>query len=178
MTNTSAPLLKSSREHTASTSSGYLMLAVLLGVAALGIYFGFFHPRGGLWIFSLVICALAVLLIAKGFYVLQPNQAAAILLFGSYRGSDRTTGLRWVWPWMNSEKVSVRANNIISDRIKVNDLRGNPIEMAAQVVWRSPTPRRRYLTSMTTSRLSTSRSKRRCASSDHAIPTTISSTRK
>jgi regulator of protease activity HflC (stomatin/prohibitin superfamily) len=79
---------------------------------------------------------LVVILIAKGFYVLQPNQAAAIMLFGSYNGTDRTTGLRWVWPWMGKSKLSARANNMISEQIKVNDLRGNPIEMAAQVVWR------------------------------------------
>jgi regulator of protease activity HflC (stomatin/prohibitin superfamily) len=68
--------------------------------------------------------------------MLQPNQAGAITLFGSYAGTDRTAGLRWVLPWLMRRKVSVRANNVISDRIKVNDLRGNPIEMAAQVVWR------------------------------------------
>ena len=71
-----------------------------------------------------------------GFYMLQPNQAAAITLFGSYKGTDRTTGLRWIVPWYGKKKVSARANNIISDKIKVNDLRGNPIEIAAQVVWR------------------------------------------
>ena len=68
--------------------------------------------------------------------MLQPNQAAAITLFGDYQGTDRTTGLRWVLPWLARKKVSVRANNFISDKIKVNDLRGNPIEMAAQIVWR------------------------------------------
>ena len=71
-----------------------------------------------------------------GFYMLQPNQAAAITLFGEYRGTDRATGLRWTWPWLAKKKVSVRANNFISDKIKVNDLRGNPIEIAAQIVWR------------------------------------------
>ena len=80
--------------------------------------------------------ALLAVFIACGFFMLQPNQAAAITLFGDYRGSDRSTGLRWVWPWMMRHKVSVRAVNFISDRIKVNDLRGNPIEMAAQIVWR------------------------------------------
>jgi regulator of protease activity HflC (stomatin/prohibitin superfamily) len=71
-----------------------------------------------------------------GFYMLQPNQAAAITLFGEYRGTDRATGLRWTWPWMAKKKVSVRANNFISEKIKVNDLRGNPVEMAAQIMWR------------------------------------------
>jgi regulator of protease activity HflC (stomatin/prohibitin superfamily) len=74
--------------------------------------------------------------LAPGFYMIQPNQAAAILLFGAYRGTDRAEGLRWVWPWMTRKRISVRANNLISQQIKVNDLRGNPIEMAAQVVWR------------------------------------------
>ena len=68
--------------------------------------------------------------------MLQPNQAAAITLFGDYRGTDRSTGLRWVLPWMIRKKVSVRAINFISERLKVNDLRGNPIEIAAQIVWR------------------------------------------
>ncbi|MCP3734184.1 SPFH domain-containing protein [Sphingomonas sp. RP10(2022)] len=81
-------------------------------------------------------CALGTVFIAAGFYMLQPNQAAAVTLFGSYAGTDRVAGLRWVLPWLMRRKISVRANNVISDRIKVNDLRGNPIEMAAQVVWR------------------------------------------
>jgi len=68
--------------------------------------------------------------------MLQPNQAVAITLFGEYRGTDRMTGLRWTWPWMSKKKVSVRANNFISDKIKVNDLRGNPIDIAAQIMWR------------------------------------------
>lgn len=71
-----------------------------------------------------------------GLYKLQPNEAAAITLFGAYRGSDRTPGLRWTWPWMAKQKISLRSHNLISATIKVNDLRGNPIEMAAQVVWR------------------------------------------
>ena len=88
------------------------------------------------FVVSTGLSALGLLVLASGFYMIQPNQACAITLFGSYRGSDRNTGLRWVWPWMGKTKISVRANNLISDRIKVNDLRGNPIEMAAQVVWR------------------------------------------
>src|SRR4029078_937997 len=76
------------------------------------------------------------ILVVPGFYMLQPNQAVAITLFGEYHGTDRSTGLRWTWPWMGKKKLSVRANNFISEKIKVNDLRGNPIEMAAQIVWR------------------------------------------
>ncbi|MBA4356047.1 MAG: hypothetical protein C0409_15295, partial [Novosphingobium sp.] len=61
---------------------------------------------------------------------------AAITLFGSYRGTDRSHGLRWVWPWMSKTRISVRANNVVSEKLKVNDLRGNPIEIACNVVWR------------------------------------------
>src|SRR3546814_2906125 len=68
--------------------------------------------------------------------VCSSDLAAAIQLFGAYKGTDREEGLRWVLPWLTRKKIAVRANNVISDKIKVNDLRGNPIEMAAQVVWR------------------------------------------
>ncbi len=71
-----------------------------------------------------------------GLYAVQPNQAVAILLFGDYRGTDRSTGLRWVIPWYERKKVSLRVRNVTSDRLKVNDKRGNPIEIAANVVWR------------------------------------------
>jgi regulator of protease activity HflC (stomatin/prohibitin superfamily) len=75
-------------------------------------------------------------LIIAGFYMIQPNQGAVITLFGEYRGTDRKQGLRWIWPWMGKKKVSVRAHNIHSERIKINDLRGNPIDVACNVVWR------------------------------------------
>ena len=71
-----------------------------------------------------------------GLYMLQPNQAALLLLFGSYRGTDRERGLRWANPFYSKTKISVRARNFNSEKLKVNDLRGNPIEIAATVVWR------------------------------------------
>lgn len=126
-----------SSEHTARTASGYGMLLVLLGCIAAGIIGGVLlrqYPLAG----GIVIAAasLAFVFVLCGFYMLQPNRAAALLLFGSYIGTDRTTGLRWMLPWYAQRKVSLRANNMISERLKVNDLRGNPIEIAAQVVWR------------------------------------------
>ena len=131
--------LTATQERPASTFSGYLMLLVLLlSIAAmvLGIVRLVRDANDFTTILLFAGGTLVMLLVACGFYMLQPNQAAAITLFGEYRGTDRTTGLRWVWPWMMRPKISVRANNFISDRIKVNDLRGNPIEMAAQIVWR------------------------------------------
>ena len=128
--------LTSSRERPAASTSGYMMLAVLLAAILLQIYGLSLDQFGPLTVALMILGPIVILFVACGFYMLQPNQAAAITLFGSYKGSDRTTGLRWVLPWMIRKKLSVRANNFISDRIKVNDLRGNPIEMAAQIVWR------------------------------------------
>ena len=131
--------LTSSRERAASTLSGYLMVLVVLLAIAMQIYGVVELARGNaesLSMTSLFGGILLLILVSPGFYMLQPNQATAITLFGDYRGTDRATGLRWTWPWMIKKKVSVRANNFISERIKVNDLRGNPIEMAAQIVWR------------------------------------------
>ena len=131
--------LTSSRERPAASTSGYMMLAVLLAAILLQIYGLSLLIRdqfGPLTVALMILGPIVILFVSCGFYMLQPNQAAAITLFGSYKGSDRTTGLRWVLPWMIRKKLSVRANNFISDRIKVNDLRGNPIEMAAQIVWR------------------------------------------
>jgi len=136
MTNNSSPSLKSSREYVASTSSGYSMLLLLLILVAIMGFAVLSKLNPGLMTAVVGVCSFLFILILKGFYVLQPNQAAVITLFGSYKGTDRATGLRWVWPWMSKSKLSARANNMISETIKVNDLRGNPIEMAAQVVWR------------------------------------------
>ena len=133
-----APALRQSSERGASTASGYGMLLMLLLaiVAVAGALTQIDRLPDAIVVSWLLIALAGFVFIAPGFYLLQPNQAAVILLFGDYRGTDRTTGLRWTLPWMSKKKVSVRANNIISERIKVNDLRGNPIEMAAQVVWR------------------------------------------
>jgi regulator of protease activity HflC (stomatin/prohibitin superfamily) len=131
--------LTATSERPASTYSGYLMLIVLLlAIAADVLAIGSLPkgPGGTLNVAVIVIATIVFILVMPGFYMLQPNQAAAVTLFGEYRGTDRTNGLRWTWPWMAKKKVSVRANNFISDKIKVNDLRGNPIDIAAQIMWR------------------------------------------
>ncbi|HWH17729.1 MAG TPA: SPFH domain-containing protein [Allosphingosinicella sp.] len=130
--------LRLSQERAAATQSGYAMLLVLLGAVVLAGA-GLWTVREGNEIAGLAMVAAGVLaaaFVAAGFYFLQPNQAAAILLFGDYKGTDRTTGLRWRLPWLTRTKISTRIHNITSDKLKVNDLRGNPIEIAANVVWR------------------------------------------
>jgi regulator of protease activity HflC (stomatin/prohibitin superfamily) len=131
--------LTATSERPAATLTGYAMLILLFVAILVDIYAITSLPEtaGGMVdVVLIVIASLTFILVIPGFYMLQPNQAAAITLFGEYRGTDRSTGLRWTWPWLAKKKLSVRANNFISDKIKVNDLRGNPVEMAAQIVWR------------------------------------------
>ncbi|MDT0509344.1 SPFH domain-containing protein [Novosphingobium sp. MMS21-SN21R] len=132
-----------SRETTAWTISGYFMLVILIALvvlmAARVLGFAASNPAEDdvpAFLASIFLGPVGIVLIAKGFYMIQPNQAAAITMFGSYRGTDRSHGLRWVWPWMSKTRISVRANNVVSEKLKVNDLRGNPIEIACNVVWR------------------------------------------
>jgi regulator of protease activity HflC (stomatin/prohibitin superfamily) len=113
-----------------------VLLLLVIAFEAFGVFNLSTDQSGWMPITSVVVGPILLILILPGFYMLQPNQGAAITLFGDYRGTDRTTGLRWTWPWMGKTKLSVRANNFISDKIKVNDQRGNPIEIAAQIVWR------------------------------------------
>jgi regulator of protease activity HflC (stomatin/prohibitin superfamily) len=115
-----------------------LLLSLVLVGAAVLLFIGAVSPDepNGLMIIGAIITGTIGLLILTGFYMINPNEAAAIQLFGAYKGTDRNEGLRWVLPWFARKKIAVRANNVISQTIKVNDARGNPIEMAAQVVWR------------------------------------------
>lgn len=128
--------MTATRENSIKTMSGYPMLLLLF---ALALIFFFSagqvptDPRYGLLMTAIIFAAVFVL---AGFFMLQPNQVAAITVFGRYIGTERRVGLHWVPPWHWRKRLSIRAQNEISDKIKVNDLRGNPIEMAAQVVWR------------------------------------------
>ena len=118
--------------------NGGLVLLILLGLIAAGVWMlTSINIEGmetigltGIFVITLASVGLA------GFYSLQPNEGCAITLFGEYKGTDRTTGLRWVLPWYGRKKVSLRVRNVTSETLKVNDKRGNPIEIAANVVWR------------------------------------------
>lgn len=83
-----------------------------------------------------VVAAVIWFVCCLGFYTLQPNQAAVLVLFGKYVGTDKTSGFRWANPFYRKIKVSLRARNLNMEPIKVNDSRGNPIQIAAVVVWR------------------------------------------
>jgi regulator of protease activity HflC (stomatin/prohibitin superfamily) len=84
---------------------------------------------------AIVIWVIATI-IGIGFYMVQPNQAVVVTLFGDYRGTDRTPGLRIANPLYRKRKISERVRNFTTATSKVNDANGNPIEIAAVVVWR------------------------------------------
>jgi len=82
------------------------------------------------------IALLALVLILPGFFLVEPNRARVLVLFGKYRGTVRQPGFYWTNPFTVKMRVSLRDNNLNGDKLKVNDLLGNPIEIAAVVVWR------------------------------------------
>ena len=132
--------IKLSVERPAKTSGGIVMLLVSLAITIAGAAIIFYTVGGVIApklavLGGIVLIALGLFLMC-GLYSVQPNEAVAILLFGDYRGTDRASGLRWVVPWYSRKKVSMRVRNVTSDKLKVNDKRGNPIEIAANVVWR------------------------------------------
>lgn len=123
------------QEMPALSANGYLMFVIglaLIGAGVLLLIRDLIDPPIGA-VLTLIILGGATM---RGLYMLQPNQAALVLLFGNYRGTDRNAGLRWTNPFYTRTKLSVRAHNFNSDKIKVNDKRGNPIEIGAAIVWR------------------------------------------
>jgi regulator of protease activity HflC (stomatin/prohibitin superfamily) len=133
------------REREIGTWNGFVTLAIGLLLEALAIWelaYAVMQGRassvGGIVTAVLLFVALTLLgaLFLAGLYMVQPNEAAILQLFGSYRGTSRVSGLRGTNPFYTKRKISLRARNLNGERLKVNDKRGNPIEIAAVVVWR------------------------------------------
>ena len=126
-----------SQEIERKTTSGYTMLAVGLAIIAAGLFMLVNLPAAGPRVLFLAVPLITVgVFVLAGLYMLQPNEGALLLLFGEYKGTDRAEGLRWANPFYKKDKISLRAHNLASERLKVNDKRGNPIEIAAAIVWR------------------------------------------
>lgn len=89
------------------------------------------------WLFgSFILIAVWAFICFRGYFTLQPNRACVMLLFGAYKGTVRDSGFHWTNPFYTKWRVSLRSENLNGDKLKVNDKRGNPIEIAAVVVWR------------------------------------------
>lgn len=118
--------------------SGWLMLAVvaaeIAGVVAVIVRAVRMDDGEAAW--PIPILAIALILTLIGFFIVNPNDARVLVLFGRYRGTVRQEGFYWTNPFTVRRKVSLKQHNFNSDRLKVNDLAGNPIEIAAVVVWR------------------------------------------
>jgi regulator of protease activity HflC (stomatin/prohibitin superfamily) len=126
------------QENTRTVSSGYLALIVL---PALALLFGALFLKSvdmdvPVLSFACGLALVAIFISFKGFFMVQPNQAKVLQLFGTYVGSVRQTGLRWGNPFYSKDPVSLRVRNFESEVLKVNDNSGNPIDIAAVVVWK------------------------------------------
>ncbi|MBC3871065.1 SPFH domain-containing protein [Undibacterium oligocarboniphilum] len=129
---------KQLQERRIQSSDGYIMIALACLLIVAGIYsLVTLPPAEGLiaigWRLGLLVAGLFVF---SGLYMLQPNEAALLSLFGQYKGTDRSEGLRWVNPFYSKRKLSLRARTLNTAPLKVNDKRGNPVEIGAAIVWR------------------------------------------
>jgi regulator of protease activity HflC (stomatin/prohibitin superfamily) len=126
------------RENERTIPSGYLMIVVLF-IAEAGSIYWFVQEIQALSVAGIIassILTTIVLILWFGFFMVHPNQARVLQLFGAYVGTARQPGLRWANPFYTKKAVSVRIRNFESSKLKVNDSRGSPIEIAAVVVWR------------------------------------------
>jgi len=121
------------KENPIRSLPGIPVLLVLLAVIAAAVWA--FVQGAAPPILALAV-ALGSAFLTLGAYMVEPNQAAVLSLFGKYVGTVKENGLRWNNPFLGKKKVSLRVRNFESGRLKVNELDGSPIEIAAVIVWR------------------------------------------
>jgi hypothetical protein len=131
---------KMTNEKTITTLNGWVMIVIILIMVVSSLLLGrdwITQARPSIWppFAGMLLFGVAVFL-CFGFFTLQPNEASALVLFGSYRGTVRQSGFHWANPLLTKLRISLRSRNLNGERLKVNDKRGNPIEIAAVVVWR------------------------------------------
>lgn len=126
------------KENTRKAASGYLALVILplLTIAVVWMFVRAIHAESLPLAITWVVTFLLVAVCYHGFFMVHPNQAKVLQLFGTYVGSVRQTGLRWANPFYSKDAVSLRVRNFESEVMKVNDSSGNPIDIAAVVVWK------------------------------------------
>ena len=126
------------KERVLSAPSGVLALLILIPVMGFLVFMfvrGVMAENAVVLIGSVLAFVLDVFLIA-GIFIVNPNEGRILQLFGRYTGTVKESGLRWANPFLSKGRISLRIRNFESDRIKVNDTEGNPIEIAAVVVWK------------------------------------------
>jgi len=127
-----------SREVERTAFNGWVMLGIFF-VVGLGLGWLGYRVIVAQEVVPIVAWSIAAaiwIVLQCGYFTLQPNLGAVLILFGKYTGTVRRAGFHWANPLLEKKRVSLRAHNLNGERIKVNDLRGNPIEIAIVVVWR------------------------------------------
>lgn len=126
------------REQARKPMSGYLMLLIIPALLAFFVFTLIQSGRNGYTtglVLSAILIIIALILLA-GFFMVHPNEAKVLQLFGKYVGTAREPGLRWANPFYAKKAVSTRIRNFESGQLKVNDSYGSPVEIAAVVVWK------------------------------------------
>jgi len=118
-------------ERTITPMNGYILLIIFLIILGVGIY-GLITYENPIYIIAIIVAIFMV----PGFVMVQPNNSRVLLLFGKYKGTIKKNGLFWVNPFYTKKKISLRASNFDSERLKVNDKLGNPIMISTILVWR------------------------------------------
>lgn len=129
----------SNQERPVRAASGWLMLAINLALYLVPVVLIMAAPRGAVgatFVATAIVILIAAIVVTCGFFTLQPNEAAVLILFGAYKGTVRDSGFFFTNPFNKKLRISLRARNLNGEKLKVNDKRGNPIEIAAVVVWR------------------------------------------
>jgi regulator of protease activity HflC (stomatin/prohibitin superfamily) len=127
------------RELVYSSPNGYLAGCIGIGMLLVAAYLfktGLQAPGSLSVVIVALLMAVAGIVCLAGLFMLQPNESAILTLFGKYIGTDRSEGLRWAFPLFANRRLSLRARNLNAPTLKVNDKRGNPVEIGAAVVWR------------------------------------------
>jgi regulator of protease activity HflC (stomatin/prohibitin superfamily) len=125
-------------EKPAAAASGWAMLlgVVILVAAGLSTLVLGAYLQAPLILLGGAVIIMMACAVTAGFFTLQPNEATVLTLFGAYKGTVRLNGFLWTNPFYRKLKISLRARNLNGDKLKVNDKRGNPVEIAVVIVWR------------------------------------------
>ena len=125
------------QERIRKSISGYpmLLLSLLLLAGAVASLVRTIQTENPWFVLPLVSCILLFILSLVGYFVVNPNDARVLVLFGTYKGTVKANGFYWANPFLSRQKITQRARNLNGEKLKVNDMAGNPIEIAAVVVW-------------------------------------------
>jgi regulator of protease activity HflC (stomatin/prohibitin superfamily) len=130
------------KEKEVRAASGWLMLLVVIAMhlaSAYGIYRSVMLEQEGQPLTAVLVASVLGFIVSGifygGFFVVEPNGSRVLLLFGAYKGTVKTDGFHWTNPFMSKRTLSLRVRTLNGERLKVNDLSGNPVEIAAIIVW-------------------------------------------